>query len=264
LVETDVRDIIDLATIGAYGTVHTSSLADAMEAVRHPAARALLLSPCSFDPRDAPVVRRLILSVHGVTTAAVVAEGHPVGWTQMLTLGACGVKSAVDLSSPSGMEELRMLGRDATREVGQRILAVLADALADASCATKLFFDRLIVIAPRATTVRELARTLGVRPTTLVSRFYRCGLPSARTYLAEVRMLYALAYLEDPAKSVASVARHLDYSSPQSFGRHVRVRYGRSTSELRRELPFDTMMRKFLREHIVPYWKTFVQFTPLM
>ena len=50
----------------------------------------------------------------------------------------------------------------------------------------------------------------------------RLGIPTPTRYLAYVRLIRAARLFENPGLSVADVANHLDYSSPQSFGRHVK------------------------------------------
>jgi len=85
------------------------------------------------------------------------------------------------------------------------------------------FFQTLFRCSPRVATVRRLSAALHVLPSTLMSRFFRAGLPAPKRYLAMARLVRAAHLFESRGFSVANVANHLDYSSPQSFGRHVRV-----------------------------------------
>src|SRR5437763_12236516 len=55
----------------------------------------------------------------------------------------------------------------------------------------RVFFEALARLAPVLSTVRGLARHLRICPSTLMSRFYRVGLPSPKTYLAGMRLLHA-------------------------------------------------------------------------
>ena len=59
-----------------------------------------------------------------------------------------------------------------------------------------------------------------------MSRFARAGLPSPKNYLAAIRLLHAAFLFETAGLSVADVAYRLEYSSPQSFGRHLRAMLG--------------------------------------
>ena len=112
-------------------------------------------------------------------------------------------------------------------------------------------------------TERKLAVPLDVRPSTLMSRFQRAGLPSPKSYLAMVRLLHAAALFEGPGLSVADVAYGLEYSSPQSFGRHVRALMGITSSEFRRRLPFSSALGRFLEIMVTPYREALQSFHPL-
>ena len=84
----------------------------------------------------------------------------------------------------------------------------------------------MIRLAPETPTVTALAQQLSVRPSTLMSRFARAGLPSPKNYLAAIRLLHAAFLFETAGLSVADVAYRLEYTSPQSFGRHLRAMLG--------------------------------------
>src|SRR5204863_243549 len=68
--------------------------------------------------------------------------------------------------------------------VAARILARVVPALDDAPEDVRVFFEAMARLAPVLSTVRGLARHLRICPSTLMSRFYRVGLPSPKTYLA--------------------------------------------------------------------------------
>ena len=127
---------------------------------------------------------------------------------------------------PTGWNRLRqVVGQPATRAVA-RIQAPILAALGEAPPDARLFLEALIRLAPETPTVTALAERLYVRPSTLMSRFARAGLPSPKNYLAAVRLLHAAYLFEAAGLSVADVAYRLEYSSPQSFGRHLRAMLG--------------------------------------
>src|SRR5262249_61681307 len=104
---------------------------------------------------------------------------HDPGATEMLRrLGAAGVRQVVDVTSPTGWNRLRqVVGQPATRAV-TRIQRPILEALPSAPPDARLFMEVLVRLAPETPTVRRLAERLGVRPSTLMSRFVRSGLPS--------------------------------------------------------------------------------------
>ena len=169
----------------------------------------------------------------------------------------------VDVTSPSGWQRLRELVSGPASRASARIQATLFDALGDVPPDTRLYFEAMVRLAPETVTVRKLARKLQVRPSTLMSRFSRAHLPSPKSYRAAMRLLHASILLELPGLSIADVAYRLDYSSPQSFGRHVRAILGITSSEFRHRLPFGAAMTRFVDIMITPYLAALRDFHPL-
>jgi AraC-like DNA-binding protein len=96
-----------------------------------------------------------------------------------------------------------------------------------------------------------------------MSRFFRAKLPSPKRYLAEIRLLYAASLLATPGLSISDVAYRLEYSSPQSFGRHLRKVHGMAAAEFRRTHTFDTGLEAFVALRIMPHRETLRTFRPL-
>src|SRR3989442_445208 len=144
-----------------------------------------------------------------------------------------------------------------------RIRARVVPALGDAGGDIRLFFEALARLAPVLSTVRRLARHLRIAPSTLMSRFYRAALPSPKSYLAGMRLLHAAYLFLNPGLSVADVAYRLDYSSPQSFGRHLKAMLGVTAGEFRRRFPLEVSLERYVDLLITPYRGTLRVFTPL-
>ena len=121
----------------------------------------------------------------------------------------------------------------------------------------------MIRLAPDVPTVTALAAQLSVRPSTLMSRFARAGLPSPKNYLAAIRLLHAAYLFETSGLSVADVAYRLEYSSPQSFGRHLRAMLGLTALEFRRRFPFPVALERFVELMIEPYREIWRGFHPV-
>jgi len=121
----------------------------------------------------------------------------------------------------------------------------------------------MIRLAPDTPTVTALAERLYVRPSTLMSRFARAGLPSPKNYLAAIRLLHAAHLFEASGLSVADVAYRLEYSSPQSFGRHLRAMLGVTALEFRRRFPFPVALERFVALMIEPYREVWREFHPM-
>src|SRR5436189_39596 len=153
--------------------------------------------------------------------------------------------------------------RDALHAARRKPVDGVVPALEDAPEDVRVFFEALARLAPVVSTVRGLARHLRICPSTLMSRFYRVGLPSPKTYLAGMRLLHAAHLFLNPGLSVSDVAYRLDYSSPQSFGRHLKAMLGVTAGEFRRRFPFDVSLARYVDLLVTPYRDTLHAFHPL-
>jgi AraC-like DNA-binding protein len=257
------RPSVDAAGCGCFAVVHRDSIADAVRVVRERPVDAVLVSVHRCEPDHVAALGHLVREFPGIPTVALVSRHDDGASETLLRLGASGVRQVVDVTSPSGWHRLRrVVGQPASRAVA-RIQAPLLDALGELPLDTRLFLEALVRLAPATPTVRLLARQLAVRPSTLMSRFGRAGLPSPKNYLAAVRLLHAALLFETSGLSVADVAYRLEYSSPQSFGRHLRAMLGITASEFRRRFPFPTAVAHFIERMVQPYVSVWRQFHPL-
>jgi AraC-like DNA-binding protein len=135
--------------------------------------------------------------------------------------------------------------------------------LADATTGVRQFFQTIFEVAPHVATVRKLSEVLGVVPSTLMSRFFRHHLPAPKQYLALARLICAAQLLENLGLSIATVANQLDYSSPQSFGRHVRALMKMTPTSFRESYDGEGMLDHFRLELIAPYLHQLRRFNPL-
>jgi AraC-like DNA-binding protein len=254
------RSRVDAAGNGCFSVLHRDSIPDALRVVRERPVDAILVSVHRCAPEQVEVLGHLVRDFPGIPTVALLSRYDPGATDMLLRLGATGVRQVVDVTSPLGWTRLRQLvGQPATRAVA-RIQAPILEALHEAPPDARLFMEALVRLAPDTPTVRRLADRLFVRPSTLMSRFVRSGLPSPRNYLAAVRLLHAAVLFEITGLSVADVAYRLEYSSPQSFGRHLRAMLGITASEFRSRFPFPTAVESFVERMVRPYlpvWRTF-------
>ena len=95
-----------------------------------------------------------------------------------------------------------------------------------------------------------------------MSRFFRARLPTPKKYLATMRLLYVAGVLDSSRVSTAEAARRLNYSSPQSFGRHVREQFDVSLGEFREEYSFDQMANYFIGRLLFQHRNTLHWFNP--
>jgi AraC-like DNA-binding protein len=254
---------VDAAGNGCFAVVHRDSVPEAVRVVRERAVDAVLLSVHRCQPEQVETVRHLVSEFPGIPTVALVSQHDPSATEMLLRLGASGVRQVVDVTSPTGWNRLRqVVGQPATRAVA-RIQGPILAALADAPPDARLFVEALIRLAPETPTVTILAERLFIRPSTLMSRFARAGLPSPKNYLSAIRLIHAAYLFEASGLSVADVAYRLEYSSPQSFGRHLRAMLGVTALEYRRRFPFAVSLKRFVSLMLDPYCDVWRDFHPL-
>lgn len=257
------RARVDAAMAGSVALIHRDSIPEAIRAARDTPMRAILVS-VHRCPREAlGDVDRLVRGFPGVPTVALVSEPDAGAPETLLHFGARGVREVVDVTGPAGWQRLRALVSGPMPLAGARIQGPLLDALQEAPSDTRFFFEALVRLAPSTTTVRRLCSAIKVRPSTLMSRFGRAGLPSPKSYLVAMRLLHASLMLKETGLSVADVAYRMEYSSPQSFGRHLRALMGVTGSEFRQRFPFPAALHRFIALMILPYRTVFHAFHPL-
>lgn len=266
---------------------------DTLDAVRRDIsennADAALVSVALVRRAHVPALSVLAESLPwGAVVGLVLDTDEAQALAGTLCLGRAGIGHLVDVRAPSGWPLLRRaftahhlpdafmraalaaveveLGTVPSfaqvsegRELGERI----ADARSEhhgppARC---LDFFRL-VFSPEVQSAKQLANALGVLPMTLMSRFFRAGLPSPKRYLMFARLAWAAHLAESPALTVGAIAHRLDASSSQSFGRTVRFAMGMTAVQFRRAFTGRAMLDRFIGSLVHPYRDTLRAFDP--
>jgi len=257
------RARVEAAGQGCFTLLHRDTVPEAVRALRERPVDGILLSVHRCPPSAVREVRRLVHDFPGIPTVALVSTHDASATETLLQLGGTGLRQVVDVTAPAGWQRLRQVMAAPVTRAAARIQGPLIAGLGDPPGDLRFFFEVLIRLAPDITTVRALCRSCAVRPSTLMSRFARAGLPSPKSYLASVRLLHAAHLLEAPGRSIADVAYRMEYSSPQSFGRHVRAMLGITSLEFRRRFPFPAALERFLERMVAPYGGVWPVFHPL-
>ena len=258
------RSRVDAAGEGLYRSIHRESVDDVIRDVREARASAVVVSVSYCDRTASNPVASMVREFPRVPTLALLSELGPRTPHTLLSLGTSGVRRLIDVRDASGW---RMLRSALTDECGNSIqrfaLGRLADDLAGATPDCWRFFEALFLSPPSVTTVRRLSRDLGVFPSTLMSRFFRAQLPPPKRYLATARLVRAAHLFENQGFSVANIANHLEYSSPQSFGRHVLGMLGLSAMEFRQRYDGAGMLDRFRQDLVLPHASVLKRLQPL-
>lgn len=264
MLEPAERARVDAAGVGLYRALHRDSLDDVFRDLRERPIGAVLVSVCRCADRDTAKIARLVREFPRIPAVALLTQLEQQTPRAVLALGRSGVSAIVDVRQPTGWRELRTVLAEGRGDDIQRLaLSRIAEDMPNAPADCRQFFE-LVFRPGTVATVRLLARSLGILPSTLMSRFFRARLPAPKRYLAMARLVRAARLLENPGLSIASVANHLDYSSPQSFGRHVRTMLKISAVELRERYDGEGMLRRFREELVIPFVPVLGRFSPLV
>jgi AraC-like DNA-binding protein len=258
------RARVDAATEGMYSALHRESFDEVIEDLRERRASAVLVSVARYGANPSARMAAMVREFPRVPALALLTETDYATPQAVLSLGQLGVRALIDARQPAGWQALRdILVAEKAGDLQRSALGQINEDLVGAPNDCWRFFELLFSHTPRISTVRDLARQLNILPSTLMSRFFRAHLPPPKRYLALARLIRAARLFENPGFSIASVANHLDYSSPQSFGRHVRTVMKMSPVLFRRKYDGDAMLRHFREELIIPYASILRKFSPV-
>jgi len=259
------RSAVDAAGHGLYRAVHRSSLDEVRRDLREQSATAVLLSLACCSPRDAIRMAGILRDHPRVPMMGLVTNAERVHPQSLLSLGRSGMRIVIDARESGGWRLLRETVATADRG-SFNIDSAIADLrlrLAPAAEDCLQLLELLFVAKPAVHAVRNVARLVEMHPGTLMSRFHRAGLPPFKSYVDLANLVRAACALEDSRRSIADVAIHLDYSSPQSFGRHVQLVMGMTAAAFRAAYDCEGMYRRFCDEVITPVQTQLCQFRPL-
>lgn len=255
---------VDAAGEGSYQTLHRDTVAEVVQDIKSNRANAVVVSVTRCDSFSRAGVAALVREFPRIPTVAVLTQLDRATPHAMLSLGTTGLRQIVDVRDPDGWRELRgyLLGSRAD-DIQREAIGQLAIDLSGASADCWRFFEALFLAPSRVSSVRALAQRLDVLPSTLMSRFFRAKLPPPKQYLAMARLVRAARLFENPGFSVANVANHLDYSSPQSFGRHLKTLMHLTASQFRARYDGEGMLQHFRQTLVLPHTDTLRQLHPL-
>lgn len=254
---------VDAAAEGLYSALHRESFDEVLADLRERRAGAVLISIARYGLQSSAHMAAMVREFPRVPAMALLTETQYSTPENLLSLGHLGVRILIDARQPSGWQALRdILAAERASDLQRTALGQLSSDLAGAPGDCWRFFELLFSHTPQIHTVRQLSRQMHILPSSMMSRFFRANLPAPKRYLSLARLIRAAKLFENPGLSVASVANYLDYSSPQSFGRHVRTVMEMSPVDFRETYDGTGMFQYFRAELILPYVEILRSFHP--
>ncbi len=257
------RNRADVYGSGAMSLVHRESIREVVRMVREREVDAVLVSIRHCDGDSSALLGRMVRRHPGIPTVALISERNTADSEALLQLGARGVRQVLDISDGTGWKRLREVFAGPPMDRVSLILTPVLDAIGLPSPGAVTFWETLVHSASGLTTIGEMSRRMRVRPSTLISRFARVGLPSPRNHLVAVRLCLAARMFDDADLAISAVAYRLCFASPQSFGRHLRLEMGITATEFRERYPFAAMRNRLIDRLVAPHAETWQHFEPL-
>src|SRR5687768_3835272 len=254
---------VDAAAEGLYSALHRESFDEVLADLRERRAGAVLISIARYGIHSSARMAAMVREFPRVPAMALLTETQYSTPQNLLSLGQLGVRILIDARQPSGWQALReILAAERSSDLQRTALGQLSEDLSGAPSDCWRFFELLFSHTPQVHTIRQLAKHLNILPSTLMSRFFRAHLPPPKRYLSLARLIRAARLFENPGLSVASVANYLDYSSPQSFGRHIRTVMNMSPVTFRETYDGAGMLQYFRAELVLPHVMVLRSFRP--
>ena len=257
------RQRVDAAAEGLYAALHRESFEEVLADLRERRAGAVLISIARYGLQSSARMAAMVREFPRIPAMALLTENAYSTPQNLLSLGQLGVRILIDARQPSGWQTLReILAAERSNDLQRTALGQLSGDLAGAPANCWRFFELLFSNSPQIHNVRQIAKQMNILPSTLMSRFFRAHLPPPKRYLSLARLIRAARLFENPGLSVASVANYLNYSSPQSFGRHVRTVMKMSPVVFRETYDGTGMLQYFRSELVLPYAEILKSFKP--
>ena len=263
------RQQVDAAAPECVRAMHRDELQSLRRDLERNDADGALVSAARVDRSALPTLAALVLGFPAYSIIGIVSDvPEHVAISASLLFGQAGILTVADVRTARGWQDFRRLC-DCARQPDAFMRHALSSILADVACddtepcsrGLAEFFRQ--VFSPRLTSAKELSGELGVQPSTLMSKFFRAGLPSPRQYVAYARLVWAAHLGEQPAISISAIATRLNASSPQSFHRSVRTLMGMSAAEFRRRYDGAKALEHFRSRLVAPYRDALSHFDPI-
>src|SRR5215218_2429118 len=214
-----------------------------------PPAALLVVDPYAAgnggDAVLSPQLRALLWEFPSATVLAAM-ELRPGRSHDVRTLGEWGVTDIISIGEEDTHEAISRRLRGAQGRPLQNLLQrCLPTSISGRARTLLMAAAEVVSMGGRG---RDLARSLHLSERTVLRWSERSGLPPPRRLMAWMRILLAASLLDDPGRTVLSVAFACGYSSDSSLRRAMQDFLGTIPTTLRREGAFSRASARFLEE----------------
>jgi AraC-like DNA-binding protein len=191
-----------------------------------------------------PVLRTLLADYPSMAVIAAL-DVRPERFDDLRTLGRWGVVQVISLHHDDTPFSIAKRLRAAR---GRPLRALLEEVLPpETSGRARAILEAATDVVIVGEHGRDLAGSLHLSRRTLLRWCERAGLPAPRRLLAWMRVLLACELLDDPGRTVLSVAHTCGYSSDSGLRRITQKFLGASPTDLRAEGAFPRAAEAFMQ-----------------
>ena len=219
------------------------------QAAEAPPSTLLVLDPYRQNARGVwkltPELRGFLWEFPSITVVAAI-EVRSGCSHDLRTLGEWGVADVISIYEDDTSEGmLRRLWLAQGRPLQNLLAKSLPPTVSGRSRTLLMTAAEVVSMGGKG---RDLARALHLSQRTVLRWAERAGLPPPRRILAWMRILMAASLLDDPGRTVFSVACACGYASDSSLRRAMQDFLGTIPTRLRRNGAFEHATAAFLRE----------------
>lgn len=219
------------------------------EVAEAPPTALIIVDPYEPGGRPTPQLsthlRSLLWEFPSATVVAAM-EIRPGQSRDLRTLGEWGVTDVISLEEDDTQEAVTRRLRAAQGRPLQALLdRSLPSSLSSRARSLLMTAAEVVAMGGRG---RDLARALHLSERTVLRWSERAGLPPPRRLMAWMRILLAASLLDDPGRTVLSVAYACGYASDSSLRRAMQDFLGTIPTTLRREGAFSRASQAFITE----------------
>jgi len=222
-----------------YAWIPAESWAQALNLIRTRPVELAVVDPLLGDVPRPHAIERLRLLFPSLPLL-VYTELSPVTASALLKLGRAGIQRAVFQRFEDGPNALRtVLEAELEHSVSRQVVTALRERLRELPENIRNALEMMLYDPGAGLTVSELAGRALLSRRTCERFFTRLGLPSPKSVMLLMRLLYAHRLLLDPGHTVEDVAIKLGYGKVRTLQRHLRSVFNLSAGELRASLSFE-------------------------
>jgi AraC-like DNA-binding protein len=217
-----------------------ASWPEAVDAIRGKPVDMAVVDPLLGDADPRPHGIERLRQFFPSLPLLVYTDLTPANAGVLLQLGRMGIRKVVVHRFEDAPGSLRQtILTELEHSASQQVLQSLDSILRELPKELRLALEAMLHAAGDGPTVTALADRARLTRRTCERWFTKVGLPSPRTVMVLIRLLYAHRLLLDPGYTVEDVALKLGYSKAKTLQMHLRTVFGVTAGELRVALSLD-------------------------